>query len=410
MRVLVLAPTYPHAGFPFSGVFNARCAEALKGICGHVEVLAPRPYVPRLLAVRPRWKAYSRIAGYENKNGIPVNRPALFRTPGIGDAFWSDLGAFWGCCNCALTLHRRARFDAIISFDLLGAGGLAWRIGKLLDIPACGWATGSDVRVPADSASGRVVIRALNNLDLVFYQSTELLQVAAKLINISPSGISRGKHMVLARGIPLPPSSGREDARRLMRSRWGVTETDTVVLGLGRITGQKGCFELLEAISYASAYDGRITCILVGSMPEFDETELVKKRIDGDPVLKEKVRILPACSPGEVWDILCGADIFAFPSHKEGMPNSLLEAMAVGLPAIAFAIPPVEELERGTDSLIKIPPFDTKSFAKAILELSDSLPKRKAIGAKGKQQVEERFMITTNMACALEKIGTLTHK
>jgi glycosyltransferase involved in cell wall biosynthesis len=37
--------------------------------------------------------------------------------------------------------------------------------------------------------------------------------------------------------------------------------------------------------------------------------------------------------------------MFAFTSHHEGMPNSLLEAMAMGVPAIAFAIPPVVELE-----------------------------------------------------------------
>ena len=63
-------------------------------------------------------------------------------------------------------------------------------------------------------------------------------------------------------------------------------------------------------------------------MPAFDETNSVQKKLDQTPNLKERVKLLPACSPDQTWEYLCAADIFAFPSQQrfEGMPNSLLEA------------------------------------------------------------------------------------
>ena len=89
------------------------------------------------------------------------------------------------------------------------------------------------------------------------------------------------------------------------------------------------------------------------------------------------------------------------------MPNSLLEAMASGLPAIAFAIPAVEELEAGTGSLIKVDPFDVKLFSEALLKLSRSPGQRKWLGEKAKSHVKERFDINKNMARAVEKIAKI---
>src|SRR5262249_12548810 len=157
-------------------------------------------------------------------------------------------------------------------------------------------------------------------------------------------------------------------------------------------------FELLEAISLAGARDARIICVLIGSKPALDETSRVQKKLDQTPYLKERVRLLESCTPDEVWEYLCAADIFAFSSHEEGMPNSLLEAMAMGIPAIAFAIPAVRELEAGTGGLALVPPLDCQAFANAILRLAASSDERIAIAQIGRTHVMQRFMVRKNMA------------
>jgi glycosyltransferase involved in cell wall biosynthesis len=160
-------------------------------------------------------------------------------------------------------------------------------------------------------------------------------------------------------------------------------------------------FELLEAISIAG---GRNPRVIVGSHAGFDETSAVQKTLDETPLLRGRVKLLPACRPDEVWEYLCAADIFAFPSHQrfEGMPNSLLEAMVMGVPAVAFASRPVLELEAGTGALLHVPAFHTELFAEAILQLATSSGDRFRMGENGRSLVLDRFMVRKNMTQALQ--------
>jgi glycosyltransferase involved in cell wall biosynthesis len=307
-------------------------------------------------------------------------------------------------------LHRHSAFDAIVSFDLIGAGGVAWRLGRDLQIPATGWATGGDVRVPASSPHGRAVIRALKNLDLVFYQSRELLAKAAGLLGMSVNELSGNRHVVLPRGIPEPPQICQADTRNRTRATWGVKAEEMVVLYLGRILRQKGMLELLEAVDFAVCHDPRIRCVLIGSNSALDETALVKQKLQGLPRSRERVMILPECNPNDIWGNLCAGDIFIFPSHHEGMPNSLLEAVAIGLPAISFAIPAVQELEAGSGGVALVPPFDSKMLGEAILRLAASPDERMRLGQAGRAMVMNKYSVTRNMAAALTSINPLVAK
>jgi glycosyltransferase involved in cell wall biosynthesis len=186
-----------------------------------------------------------------------------------------------------------------------------------------------------------------------------------------------------------------------------------LILSIGRISWEKGVYDLLEIVSRVAQRNPRIACLIVGSLPAFDETAAVQKKLDETPNLG-RVTLLPACKPEQVWEFLCAADIFAFTSHHEGMPNSLLEAMAMGVPAIAFGIPPVLELEAGMGALFSVPPFHPGPFAEAILRLAASRAERDRIGKMGRTRVMDRYMVRKNMAAALDhlsqsKRATLTH-
>jgi len=396
---------YPYPGYPYAGIFNERCVAALKQCCDQVEVLSPRPYVPPLLSFVPRWKTYATAVKYEVRGGVSIHRPATPVIPRLGTALWWDIAPFLWCRATAKKMHRHVNFDAILSFDLLGAGGMAWRVGRELSIPAAGWAFGSDVRSPKSSALGRVVARALQHLDLVFYQSHELLENAAQLLEVAADRISHGRHVVLPHGIPEPPSTRTHEVRRQIRTELGINDNQLMVLSLGRIVRSKGIFELLEAFSLAAAKDPRLVAVIVGSTPTFDETAVVREKIAQTPGLGQRVILLSSCNPAKVWEYLCAADIFAFTSHQEGMPNSLLEAMAMGVPAVAFAIPPVHEIDEDSGALVAVPPLDFASFAAALLRLAGSADERFRLAQKGKAQVMERFMVRKNMAKAVQYIA-----
>ena len=63
------------------------------------------------------------------------------------------------------------------------------------------------------------------------------------------------------------------------------------------------------------------------------------------------------------------ADVFALPSHTEGSPNVLLEAMAANLPIVATAVGGVPEMVANNESALLVPPGDPKHLASAIANL-----------------------------------------
>jgi glycosyltransferase involved in cell wall biosynthesis len=296
-------------------------------------------------------------------------------------------------------MHRRAHFDAILAFDLIATGGLAWKLGRDLEIPAAGWSTASEPMTET-SPFASAVLRSVDRLQLIFYQSREKQGEVARLLGVSVAELMPDKHVVLSRGVPVPPPLSKREVRSRVRREWGVTEEQIVVLSVGRITRAKGVFELFDAVSLAAARDPRVVALLIGSRPALDETEAVEARLQQIPGLRDRVRILPGCSPELVWEYLCAADIFAFPSHREGMPNSLLEAMAMEVPSIAFAIPPVDEIDAGTGALVLVPPLDSARFADEIVRLASEPGTRVLIGKAGEAQVRKRFDVTRNMAAA----------
>ena len=407
MKLLAVASAYPYPGHEFAGIFNERCVRALQEHCEHVEVLTPRPYVPPLftrLSTVSRWKDYAMQPPYERRQGVSIRRPAYVQLPSFLSAWCMDRGRFWGCRRQARTRHEQIGFDAIVSFDIIRAGALAWRLAHDLGIPASGWAFGSDLRAREGSASAQVVCQALQRLNLVFYQSHELRHLAAQLMHVPSESLCVDTHIVLPHGIPEPPVLPREDLRRRVRSAWGLGDDQVAAVSIGRISRDKGIFELIDALSLAIAQNPCITGVCVGSKPAFDDTAIVQQTLLERRDLAGHFKLLPACTPDQVWEYLCAADIFVFPSHNEGMPNALLEAMAMGVPAIAFAIPPVQEIEAGSNALAVVPPFDTARFADELIRLATSQVERTVLGETGKAQIFERFILRKNIAKAFVQI------
>ena len=410
MNLLIVVTNYPHAGHPSAGAFNERSARGLQALGHRIEVLAPRPYVPHALALcRSRWGAYDQIIEHETRDGVVIYRPAYFQLPGTGGALRPDWCAYHACVRRLTDRHKSETYEAILAFNLVVAGGVAWRLARRFGIPAAGWATGNDVRVPANSAHGRAVRAALEHLDLKFYQSAELLERAAALCGTSRQALSTRCHMVLPRGVEAAPAPSPE-MRRSVRTRLGVQPGQLMVLFVGRMVKAKGVFDLIDAVDAARRQRRDLVCVLVGAHAGFDESAELRKLLRNTPHLSPYVKVLPACAPESVWQYLNAADIFAFPSHSEGMPNSLLEAMAAGLPALAYAIAPVLEIDNQLGVVKLVPPADVSELARALVELAESPERRWSLGASGRARVLSRYLMQTTMAEALCRLSALTER
>lgn len=94
---------------------------------------------------------------------------------------------------------------------------------------------------------------------------------------------------------------------------------------------------------------------------------------------------------GDVPGLLAGADLFVLPSHEEGAPNAVVEAMAAGLPVVASAVGGVPEMVvRGRTGLL-VPPRHPERLAEAIIQAFDDRERLHEWGTVGQQRARSLF-------------------
>jgi glycosyltransferase involved in cell wall biosynthesis len=126
--------------------------------------------------------------------------------------------------------------------------------------------------------------------------------------------------------------------RHQIREELGIPATSRIALTVGRLSAQKGYADIVSAISPITQEFPDVKFIWAG---EGEEKENLLRKIEEYGV-EDKVLFLGYRS--DVSRLLKAADIFVFPTHFEGLPFSLIEAMANGLPIIASDASSIPEI------------------------------------------------------------------
>jgi glycosyltransferase involved in cell wall biosynthesis len=162
----------------------------------------------------------------------------------------------------------------------------------------------------------------------------------------------------------------------------------------GRMTAQKGWDVLLEAAARLAADRGDLAWLLVGDGPL--RGALTRRAAD----LGVAARFIGARS--DMADVLDCADVVVLASRSEGLPFTLLEAMALGKPIVATRVGGVPEvLEEGRSGRL-VPRDDPAALASAIATVLDA-PDAAAMGARGRARVETSFTLD-GMVRAVERV------
>lgn len=157
------------------------------------------------------------------------------------------------------------------------------------------------------------------------------------------------------------------------------------LLFTGRLNGQKNLPCLLQAL--APLRERAWTLTLVGDGPDRAMLERTARSLG----LADRVRFAGWADRDALPDVLRRADIYVFPSIQEGMPNTVLEAMACGLPVVACRIEGCEELVRHGETGLLTPPDDAPALAEAVERLLDDAELRRRMGREGRRVVEREY-------------------
>lgn len=183
----------------------------------------------------------------------------------------------------------------------------------------------------------------------------------------------RANVLVIANGISAPPAS--EQVQR-----------EKIVVGMGRLSVEKGFDLLIRAWGQVATQHPAWSLRIYGDGPQRDALrELAAQEAAGQVELAG-----PTDCPERVYR---EASIFALPSRYEGFPNALLEAMAHGVPAVAFSCQsgPSEIVRSGVDGLL-VPPTDVAQLAESLARLMDDDALRQQLGTRARE-VTERFSL-----------------
>jgi glycosyltransferase involved in cell wall biosynthesis len=149
----------------------------------------------------------------------------------------------------------------------------------------------------------------------------------------------------------------------LLRASLGVDASARIILCVGRLSREKGQDDLIAAFQrlLANQDDHSLRLVIVGDGPERRRFERMATVIGSRVIFTGQV--------ADPWPLFHAASVFALPSHSEGSPLVVLEAMAARVPIIATNVGGISETLRDHESALLVPPRDPVALSAGLSAL-----------------------------------------
>ena len=344
LKILVLTNLFPTPWDPLRGAFNRQ----------QFERLAQRHDVHVMTAVDFRERLRG-MRGEVEVTGLRTDHFVFIFPPGIGRSLHA------ACWFASLQLQRgrrlrAAKYDVVLASwaypDAVAAGWLA----RWLRIPYVVKVHGSDLNVTAESALRRPQIRqSLRHAGAVVAVSRALADKAVA-IGADPSRVS-----TVYNGVD--DTRFAPGSRVTARQRLGLADSSPMILYVGNLKHSKGCGDLLEAFPAVLNVNRNATLIYLGAGAA--ATELAQRAAALG--CAERVALRGAVPHAQLADWFRAADVMCLPSHNEGVPNVVLEAMACGIPVVASRVGGIPEVLPEFAGIL-VPARETAALSAALIE------------------------------------------
>lgn len=275
---------------------------------------------------------------------------------------------------------RRERADVLHMHTAVAANVVARVVGRL-----AGAKVVSHLHIEnhfRDNALGRAVYRALDNWTVRL--SHAILAVSDDTRRaLERQGYPSGRIETIHNGVALPdePSSPR------VRDELGIPESAPVIGVVARLCDVKGQREVIDALALLG---NGTRALVVGEDLETRGAyrDALERRAEERGVSD---RVVFTGHRGDVPAILDALDVFVLPSWTEGLPMTVLEAMAHGRPVVATPVGGTPELVADGETGLLVPPRDPQRLADALRLLLSDPERARRMGEAGRRRVAERF-------------------
>lgn len=176
------------------------------------------------------------------------------------------------------------------------------------------------------------------------------------------------------------------------------------IVSVGRLVEKKGFADLIDACAVLASRGGAFTCEIIGT-GELEESLKEHARRLG---LQARIEFLGARPQEEVIDRVKSAAVFVGPyvvaddGNREGLPTTILEAMALGTPCVSTDVSGLPEVLQDGSTGLMVPQHDPGALAEAIERLLADASLRLRLATRARGLIETQFEIRRNVACLRE--------
>lgn len=288
--------------------------------------------------------------------------------------------------GCLLVLiRRRSRYDIVhfhgASIPLFVSFPFLKGMGKKVVAKVAAANLGTE----AGSLSGKywpvgdLLARMLRDVDVFIAISDEIREGLIR-DGVPPGRIARISNFIDP-GIFRPPGAGEKERLKAELGYAGKT----LVLCAGRLVPRKGVEFLLDAWKEIAPAFPEARLLILGDGPLREALEDRSSRLGVGDTARFGGRV------DNVPELLRAADLFALPSLQEGMSNSLLEAMAAGLPIVATRIGGVVDVVRDGKNALLVEPGDKDGLARGLRAIISDSDLRKTLANSALETIGEHF-------------------
>lgn len=224
--------------------------------------------------------------------------------------------------------------------------------------------------------------------DFIFTQSEEDRRTA-----LENNFIDKSKILTIGNGVDVwgefNPINIEKDKIKKTYKEFNLNKNDKIVTFIGRLVKEKGVIDLLEAFNNVNFNDRkRVKLIMVGDIAQNERDKDTKEKIEK---YKANSNIIFTGYREDINNILYITDIFCLPSYREGMPRSIIEAMAMECAVVATDIRGSrEEVVDGKTGFL-VPVNSINILVDKIKELIEDKKLLKEMKIAGRRRAEELY-------------------
>jgi glycosyltransferase involved in cell wall biosynthesis len=395
LKIIVLASTYPRYYGDGSGRFVQSIAEEVQKLGHEVHVVAPyHPLVEyyessvQIHHFRYIWRDDWYIMGYAKamQSDRKLKPGAIFLAPLYFFAMYREIKQ----------LLNQKSFDVIHVHWVIPNGPVALLLAKHFRLPIVVTLHGSDIFFSLkNSCIGWFARQVFRYASVVTACSPDLRAGAIKL------GSPASRVQLLPWGADPDVFSPNRNIAKI-REKHGLSTDIPILLSLGRLVRKKGLKYLIQAMPMILSAQPKTVLLIAGNGPEKNSLQNLTHKLG----VQESIQFIGEIEWQDVPDYLALTDVFAVPSiHDEhgnldGLPTTILEAMASGCPIVATDVAGIPLVIQHEYNGLLVPEAQPEALANAIIMLLNNpdlalryglISRNRVIGELNWQQIAKHF-------------------